>query len=370
MVVKRGYMSVEKILMEYRKIFYRVYHSEISPILENFEYKRQEYLGKMKFYMALDSLLLIILIALAVNAGANNCTWQVIGAVACFVVLIVIPCSMNKSYVKEMKGYCLRPILKIFGEINWIPEGFPDSELSDCMLFSYYNRRRDDDCFEGTYKGVRFGIDELHLGHESGSGKHRHYHVVFQGVAVKFASNKDIKAKTIIATKGDSTGRGGAFGAFFAAVIVGLQLAAQMNFSMISWIICAVIVLIGFIVAVVIKIRKTDTGGLNPVKLEDPEFNRKYNVYSEDEVEARYLITTSFMERFKNMKTAFGAKRAKCSFYNGKVMFAVSSNKNLFEIGNLFRRPNDTKQLENFFNEFSSVLLLVDYFKLDKKLGL
>ena len=363
-------MSVERILMEYRKIFYRIYHSEISPILANFESKRQEYLDKMKFYMGIAGIALAVFVVLGITSPCSSIPWQWICSALSLVAFCIIPFKMNSSYTKELKSYCYRPILKIFGEINWIPEGFSDTELERSMLFSYYNRRRDDDCFEGTYKGVQFGIDELHLGHESGSGKHRHYHVVFEGVAVKFASNKDIKAKTIIATKGDSTGRGKAFSFLIVSIVAGLQIAAGMEFSKWSLIFLAAFILIGLIVSIIMRIKGTDTNGLNPVKLEDPEFNRKYNVYSEDEVEARYLITTAFMERFKNMKTSFGAKRAKCSFYDGNVMFAIATNKNVFEIGNLFKKPNDTKQLENFFNEFSSVLLLVDYFKLDKKLGL
>ena len=76
------------------------------------------------------------------------------------------------------------------------------------------------------------------------------------------------------------------------------------------------------------------------------------------------------MERFKNLQTAFGARGAKCSFYGESLMFAISTNKNLFEIGNLFTPLNSPKQLEVFFNELISILALIDYFKLDEKTGL
>lgn len=51
-------------------------------------------------------------------------------------------------------------------------------------------------------------------------------------------------------------------------------------------------------------------------------------------------------------------------------MFAISTNKNLFEIGNLFKRLDDPKQMETFFNELASIMALVDLFKLDEKTGL
>ena len=109
---------------------------------------------------------------------------------------------------------------------------------------------------------------------------------------------------------------------------------------------------------------------MDEVNLEDPVFEKKFNVYSSDQVEARYLITTAFMERFNNLNTAFGAKKAKCSFFDNTIMFAISTHKNLFEIGNLFMRLDDPNRITKFFNEIASILILVDYFKLDEHIKL
>ena len=109
---------------------------------------------------------------------------------------------------------------------------------------------------------------------------------------------------------------------------------------------------------------------MNEIKLEDPEFNKKYRAYSSDQVEGRYLITPAFMERFKNIQTAFGTDKVKCSFFDNNLMFAISTRKNLFEIGNLFCSLENPKQLETFFNELTSIFMLIDYFKLNEKTGL
>lgn len=42
-----------------------------------------------------------------------------------------------------------------------------------------------------------------------------------------------------------------------------------------------------------------DASKFQEVKLEDPEFSSKYIVYSDNQVEARYVLTTAFIERFK-----------------------------------------------------------------------
>ena len=84
------------------------------------------------------------------------------------------------------------------------------------------------------------------------------------------------------------------------------------------------------------KISKKYEKPLDKVNLEDPMFSKKFDVYSSDQIEARFWVTPAFMERFQNLTTAFGTKKAKCSFYDGdKIMFAISTDKNLFEIGNI-----------------------------------
>ena len=129
-------------------------------------------------------------------------------------------------------------------------------------------------------------------------------------------------------------------------------------------------IILFYFIKFIFSLGDKNTGKFNELKLEDTEFSKKYKAYSSDQVEGRYLITPAFMERFKNIQTAFGTKKVKCSFYNDSLMFAISTNKNLFEIGNLYCSLENPKQLETFFNELTSIFMLVDYFKLDEKTGL
>ncbi len=50
---------------------------------------------------------------------------------------------------------------------------------------------------------------------------------------------------------------------------------------------------------------------LKSVKLEDPIFEKKFEVYSSDQVEARYLLTTSFMERILELSNLFSENKLK-----------------------------------------------------------
>ena len=109
---------------------------------------------------------------------------------------------------------------------------------------------------------------------------------------------------------------------------------------------------------------------LEKVVLEDPNFMNKFKLYSSDQVEARYFVTTAFMERFYNLKTVFGAKGIKCSFLDDRLLIAIENNKDFFEIGSLFKSFHDKESIKQFFMELESIYSMIDYFKLDEKTGL
>ena len=57
-------------------------------------------------------------------------------------------------------------------------------------------------------------------------------------------------------------------------------------------------------------------------------------------------------------------------FYGDKIMFAISTNKNLFEVGSLFKSLEKPGAVNQFYNELASIYSMIDYFKLDEKVGL
>ena len=103
--------------------------------------------------------------------------------------------------------------------------------------------------------------------------------------------------------------------------------------------------------------------------LEDLNFEKKFDVYTNDEVEARYLITPSFMERLNNMKTVFEACSVSCAFYENYLLIGLNTC-DLFSIGNLNVPLDDANQYFKMYDEILSIMKLIDHFKLDQKTGL
>ena len=215
--------------------------------------------------------------------------------------------------------------------------------------------------------------------------------IIHKGIIIKLKSNKNIKNITLIKSKIDVLllkkltshlwllfasliGFVIMLGGIYTIISDGNMLLnsepLQVAFvGFIFFIVCGWI----FIASILAEIKsmKKYQNKLQKVNLEDVNFLKHYQAYSYDQVEARYLITTSFIERFLNFGKAFHTKRLKCSFINdGNIIIVLDSAKNEFEIGGLFTSLKNPKHIEKFANQIVSLLLIVDYFKLDEKTGL
>ena len=329
-------MTNNKVLdtSDMRREFHKIYYNEIAPKMEKYEKERNLIL----FKLLLVEILIIFIFCLSlhfliqsIQAAAVN-RFLIIVEVLLVVLAILMPFPFSSNFSKKLKNECMDEILQSFGDIQWYNAkskvnsymADTDYDYSASSLFSSYNRESSDDTFYGSYKGVRFSIMETHLWYET-SGKHRTVRHVFK--VGWYVQDYEI------------------------LVCGGISLAAMVG-------------------SLIWEKTSKDKTILREIKLEDPEFNKRYRAYSSNEVEGRYLITTAFMDRFKNLQTAFGARGAKCSFYGTNLMFAISTNKNIFELGSLFTPLNKPKQLQKFTNELISIFALVDYFKLAERIGL
>ena len=112
-----------------------------------------------------------------------------------------------------------------------------------------------------------------------------------------------------------------------------------------------------------------DRGKYHEIKLEDIEFSADYNVYSQNQIEARYILTTAFIERIKKIKETFDAKYVRVSFKDKKIVILVHTGRDMFNLAS-FLSDIGEKTFVQCFEEICSVLDLVDILKLNEKLGL
>jgi hypothetical protein len=95
------------------------------------------------------------------------------------------------------------------------------------------------------------------------------------------------------------------------------------------------------------------------VRLEDPVFEKAFEVYGTDQVEARFILTPDFMERLVGLERTFQGKQLRCAFAGGEMLLAVSG-KNLLEAGSMNRKMDDLTRVREILQDFAAIFLLID----------
>ncbi len=102
------------------------------------------------------------------------------------------------------------------------------------------------------------------------------------------------------------------------------------------------------------------------VKLEDPEFEKLFVVYSGDQIEARYILSTSLMSRIVEYRKKTGRKIS-ISFKNSKMFVAIPYNKNILE-PNIFKTLLDFDTIQTYFDDLNMVMSIVDDLNLNTRI--
>lgn len=228
------------------------------------------------------------------------------------------------DYTLHIKTVIFPKILGYLGEYEFSPTTHQNPEyFVNEELLPSYDKCYMEDHIKGSYKAVGLEIVESRLidvRHE-GSGKDRRTYEVelFKGILIKLDIDKKLTSQTII--KKD---QGSVFNKLDGA------------FS-----------------------------SLQRVELEDPRFEKIFEVYSSDQVESRYVLTPSFMERLMSLSTSFGGDSIQCSFSNDRFCFMIPIRKNLFEPGSVFEPQDFLKDAKSLFSEMNQIFSIIDVLRLE-----
>ena len=320
---------------EFRKNFDNVYYNRLLNIITSFEEDRKKALLKAiiclicgiilgflipQIYKYCDLFLMNTFSNLSSDTRSDLLGYIIAVPVLIVAGLLITPSIIAKDFENTVKKKVMPTLLNALPKFKWSSKKcITDNFIYNARLFGDYNRQSGDDNFTGKYKNVDVKMWETELGKETGSGKNRTYTVRFKGVLVALEPPRQYKGLTLI--KKDNL----------------IDITPQ---------------------------------GLEQVNLEDVEFEKDYNVYSDDQIEARYVLTTAFMERFKNIKLAFNASKIEASISEQGILIAISTGRDLFKVGKLWRPVADYEQFKTMADEFASILELIDTLKLEQYIGM
>jgi hypothetical protein len=190
------------------------------------------------------------------------------------------------------------------------------ARLRELGLVPSFSRSHFEDLFRGAYRDCPFELYEGHLEqrHTDGKGRTR-YTTVFRGQLVRMHFPRDFLGVTIV--RRDA----GVFNIFGGGANKGRK--------------------------------------LERVRLVDPMFEKAFEVWGTDQVEARYLLHPVMMERLIELERVLRGKRLRCAFENGDLLVAVEGG-NLFEPGDLFKPLVDPARARRIVEEIAGVMRVMD----------
>ncbi len=100
-------------------------------------------------------------------------------------------------------------------------------------------------------------------------------------------------------------------------------------------------------------------GELKRAALEDPAFERIFEVYTTDQVESRFLLTPDVMQKLVDIEQAFHGGKLKCCFADGEMMITVEGG-DLFEPGSMFVPLDNPERIRELLNDFAAIFRIID----------
>jgi hypothetical protein len=249
--------------------------------------------------------------------------------IVCIITCAIICYFMTRGYVARFKSLVIQRIVHFIDEnLNYDADECIDK--TTFMLSKIFttkpNRYKGDDLVWGKTGVTEITFSEIKAEHESGSGKNRRRYTIFQGLFFIGDFNKHFTCETVVLP--DTAEK--LFGHF------GQKLQSMNIFR----------------------------GEL--IKLEDPEFESHFVVYGTDQIQARYILSMSLMERIVEFRKKTGRK-IYLSFVGSKVFVAVSYTKSLFE-PRIFRTLLDFEPVREYFEDLQLTIGIVDDLNLNTRI--
>jgi hypothetical protein len=310
------------------------FEAKIRPLLDQFEAQRKKCLKNWLTAVAVIASICLtggLLLSLKSDQAGEMMALAVIISVILGGIAFFFSTS---AYKKNFKDQVVRAVVSAYQEdLRYEPLGYirEQSYRESKLFLQGVDRYKGEDYVSGRRDKTDFEFSEIHAEYKTTSRDSKgrtqtQWHTIFRGVFFIADFHKHFRTHTVVLP--DTAEK--LFG------FLGKKLQS-MNFV---------------------------RGEL--IKLEDPEFEKEFCVYGEDQVEARYIISPALMRRILNCKAKFGSNIC-LAFLNSKVYFAICSTKNRFE-PRVFKPVNDMSLVNDYKNDLDLIIDIVDDLNLNTRL--
>ncbi|MFA5088243.1 MAG: DUF3137 domain-containing protein [Candidatus Omnitrophota bacterium] len=306
--------------------FREFYHQSLMPDLVELEEQRQEAVQKLLTTL-IPALALTVILAFLLRS------W---GDVPLYILFLSIPLtififhSYTKNYINDFKERVIRKIVAFidthlkYTKQDYIPKmDFQRSKIflqsPDCYL--------GDDRVSGFVGTTKIDFSEIRAQYRTRDSKGRtHYHTFFHGLFFAADFNKNFAGRTIVLPD------------------TAEQLFGGLGQLLQSW----------------------NMSRPQLIRLEDPEFEKLFAVYGDDQVEARYILSTSLMKRIVDFKKAAN-RTLYLSFVDSYVYVAIAYGRNLLE-PSIFKTLLAFGPIQQYFEDLQVAIGIVEDLNLNTRI--
>ncbi len=298
----------------------------------------------------------------------------------------------NSYYSDSIKIRCMKKIIPDLLNIRYYLEEpkeescvLPDSELKNSNIVKDYDDKSIDDIFFGNYNGIEFNIQEIELTkNRENLLSENSTTVEFDGMVLKADVNTGINGWIEIKTKETDKIMIFSFPYYFVTMCIiisfGLSFVLFLFFysgkipfcdSNFSCIIAAIVSsIILSIIPSLIYAKQCCKKNVKKLYLEQKdqhlstfeEINTQFIIKASDNIDhIDEIVTPEFASVLNELKNLYRTNYIKCKFCNDKIILAIKSKENLFEIGNFYIPPTNKKVAERFVSQISGIILFLDY---------
>lgn len=317
---------------------YAHYQQHVAPLAVHFEEKRVKTLLTIRknTLVSLPIFLLGMLLALTLPSFVTitedeHTAYGTLGVLLLGLILGVWIGTPIFQYQDNARDLLFQKIMPFFGDDFRYQRrkqgGFLDSPIKPFIasgIIPIHDHCSLEDIITGTHNGVQLHFFEARLSERIQQEKRVYLKQIFQGFFVSLTLQKPFQGKTILLKDSGTIG---------------------------NWL-------------------RDKLQSLQPVRLEDPIFEKHFEAYTSDQIEARYLLTTSFMERLLHLIKHFHTSKMQASFYDKQLLLMVETQQNRFELPSIHEPINFARSVAELYTEIHKILAIIDLLKLAEKTGL
>lgn len=240
----------------------------------------------------------------------------------------------TRGFVLEFKQRIIAAIVRFYDpSLTYEPRRcITQARFCESGLFQQrIDRYRGEDYVAGRVEATALEFSELHaehmtVTHDSKGRRQTQWHTIFKGLFFVADFNKEFHGQTVV-----------------------LPDTAQR--------------MLGFLGQ---KLQELNLTRGELIKLEDPEFEREFVVYGTDQVEARYILSTSLMRRILEYKRKTG-KPMHLSFAHSNVYVALTTGRDMFE-PHIFRPIGGPGGVREHLDDLEIALGIVEELNLNTRI--